>query len=81
MRCACYDSRPVVSILACLEAAGLGLVVVYSLEGGAGDVPCPVVRSGPSCLTYLPTYLPGYLPTYYLLTYYLHTYPPTYLPT
>ena len=66
-----------VSILACFAAAG-GFNCLRAPPQGGGAVRGPlgpVLRSGPSCLTYLPTYLPGYLPTY------LATYLPTWLPT
>ena len=84
-RCACYDSRPVVSILACLSAAGRGTTknaVGYVPQRGMLPAQSPRLALGrPALPTYLPTYLPGYLPTYYLLTYYRHTYLPTYVPT
>ena len=53
-----------------------------SLKGGAVRGPLgPVLRSGPSCLAYLPTYLPTWLPTHLLPIDLLPTYLPTYLPT
>ena len=80
MRCACYDSRPVVSILACLSSAGRGASLMG--ERPTAPVGFAAPRSGPSCLTYLPTHLlpTDLLPTYLLPTY-LRTYVPTYLPT
>ena len=90
MRCACYDSRPVVSILACLSAAGRGTTknaVGYVPQRGMLPAQSPRLALGrPALPTYLPTWLPTHLlpidllPTY-LPTYYLPTYLLTCLPT
>ena len=79
MRCACYDSRPVVSILPCLSSAARVAPSWGSVEGPRGGF-CSALWAA---LPYLPTYLPTWLPTHLLPSDLLPTYlpPTTYLPT